>query len=237
MKACKNVFAFFLALLMCIALAAPAFAATPAKITGINTAMSFVTSGSDVINIRKAKLYKGILKTGDIYLVGVKGWNTKLYVNPSDIDKNDILSCILGLSFISNPYLTQLKNRIQSEVPKGAKIVLMGHSLGGIVCEQASADSTLKSKYEIVNTLTLGSPYIGTTGKKEGSLYRMADTADPVTYLGLSGLANLWLGNVARENSGKIGMDVHVDSYTSSSCWSKYDALGVKNGNTSIVLN
>jgi len=105
-----------------------------------------------------------------------------------------------------------------------------------MVVQQISARKEIKNNYVILNTVTMGSPYIITSSTKEGTLRRMADGLDPVPYLSIPFLANPFVGNVSIENSFLVPY-THTRSYGEGQCWAKYDALGKKNGSAYIVIN
>lgn len=231
MKAGKKILSLLAVLALLLSLSVTGFAAMPDSINNVNDAMNFIGSGG-VVTVRKGTLYNDSTNKGIVYVVGIVGSNTSVK-NP---DNNNFGSCILASASIPSLYFNQVKTDILNKVPAGSKVVLVGHSLGGMVAQQIAADSQIKSKYQILNTLTLGSPYI-LTGSREGSLHRMYDRADVVPVLSIACIANFWAGNVEYESGGYYGSDAHNKSYRYSSCWQKYDAFGVKNGNTKIVLN
>ncbi len=140
---------------------------------------------------------------------------------------------------LSNKYLTNVVKVITNNIPSGSNLVLAGHSLGGMVAQQVAANSTVKSKYNVLNTVTFGSPLLS-AGSREGTIKRLGDTSDVVPYLSGSTINNTaWaIAGLQRENGG-YGTDVynaHVKSYLRSDVWGKYDAVGVKNGSYKLVL-
>ncbi len=140
---------------------------------------------------------------------------------------------------LNNKYLTNVVSIISANIPKGSNIVLAGHSLGGMVAQQVAANSTVKSNYNVLNTITFGSPLLA-AGTREGTVKRLGDTSDVVPYLSGSTINNTaWaIAGLQRENGG-YGTDVynaHVKSYLRSDVWGSYDAVGYKNGSYYMVL-
>ena len=141
----------------------------------------------------------------------------------------------------NNLYLRNTRNAILNAVPKGANLVIAGHSLGGMVAQQAAADSTIKSRYNVLNTVTFGSPLIsGLT--REGTVKRLGDTRDVVPALSVSTfLAPVWqIAGLNRENGGYNAMQVitaHTQSYQRATVWGSYDVTGTKGGNAKLTLD
>ena len=141
----------------------------------------------------------------------------------------------------NNLYLRNTRNAILDAVPKGANLVIAGHSLGGMVAQQVAADSTIKSKYNVLNTVTYGSPLIsGLT--REGTVRRLGDTRDVVPALSVSTLlAPVWqIAGLNRENGGYSATQVvtaHCESYQRAAVWGAYDVTGTKNGGAKLTLD
>ena len=140
-----------------------------------------------------------------------------------------------------NLYLRNVRNAIVNNVPKNANLVIAGHSLGGMVAQQAAADSTIKSRYNVLNTVTYGSPLISGLSR-EGTVKRLGDTRDVVPYLSVSTLTALvWqAAGLNRENGGYGAAQVvtaHCESYQRAAVWGAYDVTGTKNGNAKLTLD
>lgn len=169
--------------------------------------------------------------TEEIYLVALSG--TELVTNQSTGYLTDLK---VGFNQ-NNPYLQNVVAVIQNNIPKGSKLVLAGHSLGGMVAQQVAANSAIKADYEILNTVTFGSPLI--SGNREGTVKRLGDTSDVVPYLSVTGQIIRQIGGLNRE-SGNYGLNAyaaHIESYLRSDVWGAYDVTGTKNGNATITLD
>ncbi|MBR3780365.1 MAG: hypothetical protein IKK63_04095 [Clostridia bacterium] len=195
--------------------------------------MNFIVKHENVITVRKASLYTAEKYVGKVYLIALRGsdftWNKE--------DLNRTQNCLKsGFSF-NTDYLEAVKNEAISKIPEGSFVVLIGHSLGGMIAQQFSADKEMKSRYNIINTLTMGSPFV-ITGKREGDLHRVADSGDAVPYLSPVLVANAFLGNYTYECCGYFGNPggAHVDSYLYAEEWVEYDCFGVKNGTSKLVF-
>ena len=97
---------------------------------------------------------KGVLKQNgkqcDIYLVAAHGLETSAF------GQNDDMESVLKAGMQKNsPYLKQYMAVIKQTVPKGANLILTGHSLGGMVSQQAAANKTMQKNYNILHVITL----------------------------------------------------------------------------------
>lgn len=170
-------------------------------------------------------------KSENVYYVAMAGTNFtfKQYNNP--------LGYILSTMSVSSAYFRAAKQAALDNIPAGSKVIFFGHSFGGTVAQQLAGDKTLKSKYEIVNVLACGSPYI-IVGGREGSLHRLAYRNDPIPVVSVNALVNPFL-NVSFENSKKpLDMfNTHATGYMDESVWYRYDVLGVKGGNAVLDID
>ena len=204
----------------------------------------FTNNSQGSISVTKAVLNNNHTSK-DVYVVSLSGtdlasalWN----------QSTGIFTDLLCGFQIDNPYARNVKKIILEQIPTSSNIVFVGHSLGGMVAQQCSADSTIKSRYNILNTLAFGSPIIGTStwglkDYREGSTTRLGDTRDIVPYLS-SNTLNFSLGaqifGLKRENGGYASYQIlssHCYSYQREDVWGQYDILGNKNGSASITLD
>lgn len=165
----------------------------------------------------------------EVYVVALSGTET-IVDNQTTTVKEDLLS---GFE-LSNEYATNVKNAIIDRIPAGSNIILAGHSLGGMVAQQVAADKYVKDNYEVLNTVTFGSPLIkGFT--REGMVKRLGDSSDKNTFYSISSVLNIvWqYAGVNHEDGGYNGDSpaAHCDSYLREDVWGSYDCAGEKRGN------
>lgn len=141
----------------------------------------------------------------------------------------------------NNYYIREIRKVVCAVVPKGSNVIFTGHSLGGMVAQQASGDTTLKARYNIINTVTFGSPLINPIGR-EGVVKRLGDTADIVPYLSAQSvlLPIHQIAGLNREDGGYAAKDfaeAHMKSYLRTDVWGAYDVLGIKGGNAKLLID
>ncbi len=180
---------------------------------------------------------KGVLKENgkntNIYLIAVHGTETAIGQNC------DVTSDLYAGFDQSNDYLKGLMKVIKKNVPKNANIIIAGHSLGGMVAQQAAANSSMQKRYNIMHVITWGSPLLS-QGKIEGELHRMASAGDVVPYLSYYTLTDF---EAQRNDRNYEEADVipviqsHVQGYHDKNAWKDYDALGVKGGKAVLKMN
>lgn len=164
----------------------------------------------------------------EVYVVALSGTET-IVENQTTTLKEDLLS---GFE-LSNEYAVNVKNAIIDRIPAGSNIILAGHSLGGMVAQQVAADKYIKDNYEVLNTVTFGSPLIkGFT--REGMVKRLGDTSDKNPFYSISTFLNIaWqYAGVNHEDGGYNGDSpaAHCDSYLREDVWGSYDCAGEKRG-------
>lgn len=179
---------------------------------------------------------KGVLtengKKTDIYLVASHGLEGTA-INQTD----DMTSCIQAATEQNSAYLTNLKNVVKANVPKNANIILAGHSLGGMVSQQFAADKAMQKRYNILHTITFGSPLI-CKGQLEGQLHRLCASGDAVPLLSIYTVTDLeaQLNERSREKVDGMIFMTHVPGYRDKEAWADYDALGIKGGNATLKM-
>ena len=258
----KRIAAAVLVLVMIFSMSVAANAAEASNEELINAVQAQVNAGETVTFTNSAELArlvqlgysyrqpdgpisitKGVLTTKswfrttkkDVYVICLSG--TDLAFNQSTGVWTDLLA---GFEQ-NNCYIRNVKNAILNTVPKGANLVIAGHSLGGMVAQQAAADSAIKKNYNVLNTVTYGSPLISGLSR-EGTVKRLGDTRDVVPYLSVSTLLNVvWqAAGLNREDGGYNALQVvtaHCESYQRAAVWGAYDVTGTKNGNASLTLD
>lgn len=181
---------------------------------------------------------KGIFRKGftskSVYLVCLSG--TEIIKGQSTGYLTDLLS---GFN-LDNDYSKNVVNIILNNIPANSNIILAGHSLGGMVAQQVAANDTVKKNYNIMNTVTFGSPLLD-AGNREGTVKRLGDTNDAVPYLSVNTFTKtLWqVAGLNREDGGYkfASEDAHVKSYANKDEWKGYDITGTKNGGAQLVLD
>lgn len=185
------------------------------------------------ISITEAELIQGA-NAKRVYLVSLSG--TEFVKEQS----TGILTDLLSGFELNSPYLLKLIEAINNNVPKGADIIITGHSLGGMIAQQASGNAEIKNNYNVLNVVTFGSPLINPFGR-EGEIKRLGDTADKVPYLSAMGTILLpWQVLGLNTEDGGYGRDftkAHVESYLRSEIWGIYDVLGIKNGQAKLKFD
>ncbi len=129
-----------------------------------------------------------------------------------------------------------MKRSVLENIPEGSAIVAYGHSLGGMMLQQIVCDGDLTAKYEFVNAVTFGSPYVGTDkSAREGTLVRLEDKSDVVPKFSFASPDS----EVIR-CGGKYGINIggaHIVSYTRDDIWGGFDVLGTDGGSASLTLD
>ncbi len=149
---------------------------------------------------------------------------------------------------LPNQYERQIKAAIEQSVPKGSNLMLTGHSLGGMVAQQVCSDPQLKDDYNILYTVCFGSPVVKGQSGYEGTLYRLCDKHDYVTYLSgnlienvskwvleSSGMAMASTGTVTRDGGYSFHAELNGPhsahmSYINEQTWGDVDVCGIPNG-------
>ena len=181
---------------------------------------------------------QGTLRTAlsvkPVYLVTLSG--TELVFNQSTEALTDLFS---GFN-LRNAYYDNVVRVISANVPKGSNLVLAGHSLGGMIAQQVAGDSTIKKNYNILNTVTFGSPLLS-DGSREGTVKRLGDVSDIVPLLSVRTLLNPLraLIGLNREDGGYRlrPITAHTESYARADVWGRYDVTGTKYGSAKLVLD
>ena len=165
MKRQRRIFAILLTFVMLLCMSFTASAAEASNEDLINAVQAQVEAGQTVTFSNSAELSrlvqigysyrqpngpisitKAVLKTKSafsttsktVYVVCLSG--TDLAFNQSTGVWTDLLS---GFEQ-DNCYIRNVRSAILRAVPKGSNLILAGHSLGGMVAQQAAADYTIK---------------------------------------------------------------------------------------------
>ena len=153
---------------------------------------------------------------------------------------NNVIACFLCAFNLSSRYYEMVRDAVLEHVPEGAKVVFAGHSLGGMVEQQLICTEAITSRYEVLNALNVGSPYVATdAGKREGTLVRFADRYDLIPKLGPGVFLPDGRKGLTVKDCGYLGDPdgAHNLSYRQSDMWGTYDALGVMNGGAALTVS
>lgn len=167
-------------------------------------------------------------ETRTVYLASAMGMGFSLK------KANNPVAAFFTAFNVKTKYFKIIKKIIIENVPENSELILIGHSMGGMVMQQIRSDKELTAKYEIIKTVTIGSPYIMTSAKKqEGTLSRFGDSYDLVPKLSPAiFFSRKNHKNVTIEDGGFTGDRdaAHNRSYRYADVWDAYDALGVRDG-------
>lgn len=174
----------------------------------------------------------------NVYLVGLAG--TDLAAAAEGNATGLLEDLIVGGWSGENDYLKAVRNTLAAHVPSGSRLIFSGHSLGGMVAQQAAADSWIKSTYNVLHTVTIGSPLIA-AGSREGEVRRTGDWNDIVPLLSVEGTILLpWQVAGLQTEDGGYGLlgvlDAHNVSYRREDVWGAYDPVGRKWGDTTFTF-
>ena len=119
---------------------------------------AFVNQGASVApdrgpySLTSAQMTRGG-KTENVTLVGINGTHLP-WAEQAHQSTGIMTDARAGLG-IENAYVRSVKADIM-KLPPGTKLVIAGHSLGGIVAQELAADPDIKARYEILNTVSFG---------------------------------------------------------------------------------
>ena len=154
---------------------------------------------------------------------------------------NNIFSYLMVSFNTSSSYYNFAKNGILQNVPEGAALVLAGHSLGGMIAHQLMCAEEITSRYEVLYTLTFGSPYVVVdTDKREGRLVRFEEKYDIIPRVSVAILLapDDYKGEIKRAGPYTGDKDgAHNRSYRNIDVWGDFDALGTENGTAKLTLD
>jgi len=134
----------------------------------------------------------------------------------------------------STNYRSQVAQVITNWAPPGSNIILVGHSLGGMVAQNLAADSSFTSNYKVVSVISYGSPK--TTETVSGTDYvwfaAVNDLVPSINPLNLfSQPPYIWVTVNPYAGGGVIGLIPGVNAhmaYPTSTDLANYDGLGHK---------
>ena len=178
-----------------------------------------------------------------VYIVALSGTEL-IWSDYTGIQSTGAVTDLLCGFNLDNPYIKAVRNAMINNIPSNADVIFYGHSLGGMIAQEAAADSTIKRNYNILNTVTYGSPLIKLLSRREGVVRRLCDTSDIVPVLSVYSLTPLaviqYWGSERYSEDGGYNIDwlaAHNESYLREDVWAKYDVLGIKGGNATLTFN
>ena len=189
------------------------------------------------IQIVQGKYTSNKGNTFDVYVVVVSGTENETQFRTA----NSGLSLdIAAVNIKNSPYYYRIKTVIRQNVPKGSRVIFVGHSLGGMMTQQLATDSTLKKEYIIKYDLCFAAPYTQPNETHEGALRRLGDWSDVIP-LETANLLTDPVGTLtySREYGG-YGVDfwtAHMNSYMKDEVWGAYDVTGKKGGKATLALD
>ena len=215
-----------------------AFASNTRTVTNAAEIYTLVRDGYNQGQQGPISITKGTLRQGSstktVYLVTLSG--TELVLNQS----TEVLTDLFSGFDLDNAYYANVVRVIQQNVPRGANLILAGHSLGGMVAQQVAANSVIKANYNVLNTVAFGSPLLS-AGSREGVVRRLGDVSDVVPYLSGRLFTNTIQAvfGLNREDGHYYGRPItaHNASYSRTDLWGRYDVTGTKNGGAKLVLD
>jgi pimeloyl-ACP methyl ester carboxylesterase len=85
-----------------------------------------------------------------------------------------------------DPYRLAVLEAANAVIPRGARVILAGHSLGGMVAESVAATPIFQQNYRAQQVITFGSPKVPGADLVGTRYQRFAAVGDPVPNLTLS---------------------------------------------------
>ena len=171
----------------------------------------------------------------EVWLVALMG------INFYTTNSNNLFSYLHAAFNTRGRYFNRAKDGILQYVPEGAKLVLAGHSLGGMIAHQLMCEEEITSRYEVLNTLTFGSPYVVVDpAKREGRLVRLEERYDIIPKVSIAILLAPADYKGAIKRIGPYAGDTdaaHNRSYRNIDVWGDLDALGMENGTARLLLD
>jgi len=194
------------------------------------------------IGIVEATLNQNGVET-PVYIVALSGTEL-IWSDYTGIQSTGAITDLLCGFNLDNPYIRAVEKAMTENIPSNANIVFYGHSLGGMIAQEAAADTVIKRNYNVLNTVTFGSPLIKLLSFREGVVRRLCDTSDIVPVLSVYTLTPLaifqYWGSERFSEDGGYNSDwlaAHNESYLREDVWGNYDALGIKGGNATMTFD
>lgn len=241
----KKVFTLLCSLCMAMALAVCTLASAKSDVTHMTNAAQVakvVFDGYNLgedgsIQIAEGKYTSNRGNSMDVYVVFVSGTeNEKQF----ELANSGLSLDFAAVNSTLSPYLYRIKTVIHQNIPKGSRIILVGHSLGGMMTQQLAIDDTLKDEYIIKYDLCFAAPLTNPNDKHEGKLRRLGDWSDVIPFETINVLTNTKKAVSYNRENGGYGInfwEAHMNSYMDEDTWGAYDVTGKKGGKATLDLD
>jgi len=170
----------------------------------------------------------------DVYVLLIHGLEVTILG-----ESNEFLPVMMASLFdAKTPYIRDIKKALFSNVPEGSKLLILGHSFGGMTTQQLIADPDVYENYDILSATAMATPLLKYGKGHAKEFHRIMDAGDIVPFLSYNTLLRFkkQVGEMQKENS-HTGVMSHVLSYQNKEVWGEYDAIGVKGGDAKIHLD
>ena len=117
-----------------------------------------------------------------VYIVALSGTEL-IWSDYTGIQSTGAVTDLLCGFNLDNPYIKAVRNAMINNIPSNADVIFYGHSLGGMIAQEAAADSTIKRNYNILNTVTYGSPLIKLLSRFMSIIYKKLKKANDLIVL------------------------------------------------------
>lgn len=178
-----------------------------------------------------------------VYIVALSGTEL-IWSDYTGLQSTGAATDLLCAFNLDNPYIKAVKKAMKENIPTNANVIFYGHSLGGMIAQEAAADNVIKKNYNVLNTITYGSPLIKLLSKREGTVRRLCDTSDIIPVMSVYSLTPLavvqyWGSERFSEDGGYNSkwLAAHNESYLRDDVWGNYDVLGIKGGSASLTFD
>lgn len=172
----------------------------------------------------------------DVYVVTVSGTENEV----PTVSNSGLSLDFAALNIKNSPYYYRIKTVIRENIPKGSRIFLVGHSLGGMMTQQLATDKDLMKEYIIKFDLVFAGPYTQPSDPHEGGICRLGDWSDVIPLETANLLTHPKDTLTYSREYGGYGVDfwtAHMNSYMNQDVWGEYDVTGKKGGSATLDLD
>lgn len=240
----KHVFALFVSFCLVVSLSVCMLASAKGDVRHCTTAAdlgSIVMDGYNQgekgsIQIIQGKYTSNQGNTMDVYVVTVSGTENEV----PTVSNSGLSLDIAALNIKNSPYYYRIKTVIRENIPKGSRIFLVGHSLGGMMTQQLATDKDLIDEYIIKFDLVFAGPYTQPNDPHEGGIRRLGDWSDVIPLETANLLTHPKETVTYSREYGGYGVDfwnAHMNSYMDREVWGEYDVTGKKGGSATLDLD